>query len=699
MSAISIGKISDGVYHIWEAENPAPSYLRRYGLVSIPEKEESVEAIPGFSFECGWSGWEEELTALEKSHPIHREGTVIGAPEGEKTTDHAEKAVPAAEHGRFAIRFPVRPGEHFYGLGEGARESLCLNGAVYQNFAKYQADEIPIPFLMSDQGWGLMIVADGRHFVDVNRRRDGWLRCLGCADTLDVIVFQAGTMASILEKYLELAGKPQVLPRWAYGLTYIAPIFTNQAELLRDAEKMRELGIPCHHFSLEPGWMDKFYDMSTDKKWALERFHMPVWWMDGYHPETFIGALRRMGIHLSLWICVDYDLTDEAEHQAGGRSENAYEPWYQHLSKLVGVGIDGFKLDPANMVDPYLLKEQRHVDPDGICSNGEPFQRMHNLNQPLLAKQVYEGFVKQTGKRPMLHYCGGYTGIQRWCAATTGDNGGNEGSMIWLQNLALSGHSNTTVDMDLFDPASMHYAFFAPWAHLNAWQGVLQPWYAGEKPKAMFIRYARLRDRLLPYLYSAALQAHVTGLPMIRPMPLAFEDCKEAAEIKSQYLLGDFLMPGCFTNTLFLPGTGWLDAWSGAFLSGGQTVSCQVPEEWGGSLLIREGAVIPEQDEKGEIFLHLFPGRESVTLYTFYEDDGESVAYLEGAIGRTEMRLTGSKKEIRLEIGSRQGIYEGKPERRIWHIVLHDERKLTVHLNSAEDGYAMEKIDCYQVQL
>ena len=186
---------------------------------------------------------------------------------------------------------------------------------------------------------------------------------------------------------------------------------------------------------------------------------------------------------------------------------------------------------------------------------------------------------------------------------------------------------------------------------------------------------------------------------MIRPMPLAFEDCKEAAEIKSQYLLGDFLMPGCFTNTLFLPGTGWLDAWSGAFLSGGQTVSCQVPEEWGGALLIREGAVIPEQDEKGEIFLHLFPGRESVTLYTFYEDDGESVAYLEGAIGRTEMRLTGSKKEIRLEIGSRQGIYEGKPERRIWHIVLHDERKLTVHLNSAEDGYAMEKNDCYQVQL
>ena len=69
MSAISIGKISDGVYHIWEAENPAPSYLRRYGLVSIPEKEESVEAIPGFSFECGWSGWEEELTAFGEKPP------------------------------------------------------------------------------------------------------------------------------------------------------------------------------------------------------------------------------------------------------------------------------------------------------------------------------------------------------------------------------------------------------------------------------------------------------------------------------------------------------------------------------------------------------------------------------------------------------------------------------------------------------
>ena len=685
MSRIAVRRLEEGVYRIFDGGRGDDLLLERYGLVaSLPEGDEA-SAVPDCPFECRWEGWREERDRLERQFPLTGKRQIEGRP-GEQAPG-AVFLTPEADGG-FALRFHVSPGERFYGLGEGARDSLCLNGRAYQNYARYQQDEIPIPFLMSDRGWGLLLLADGRHFVDVDSQKDGFVRCLGY-EALDALVFRAQDMAGLLSLYARYTGKSAVLPRWAYGLTYIAPIFASQFDVLRDAERMRDLGIPCRHFSLEPGWMEKFYDMSLDKQWCLERFHMPSWFMDGKHPDTFIHALKRMGIHLSLWYCVDYDFTDEAERQAGLREKNAFAPWYDHMGRQVTAGVDGFKLDPANMLDPYLLTRGQRVDPRCDCANGRPYARVHNVMQVLLARQVHEGFVRQTGRRPMLHYCGGYTGIQRWCAATTGDNGGDLGAMIWLLTLALSGQSNTTVDMNVFSPESQHFAFFAPWAHLNAWSGVRQPWYAGEKMQDLFVRYARLRSRLLPYIYSAALEAHRTGLPIIRPMPLAFPGYEPTMEVTRQYLFGPALMVGAYAQELRLPPGAWRDAWTGEALPGGQTAAAAHDPAWGGTLLIREGAIIPTQEDgqSPEVTLHLFPGREGESEYTLYEDDGESVEYLTGAVCATKIVMRATGEGVLLSVGRGAGDYAGKPEKRRWRVCLHDERPLTVCPEAAGDEW------------
>ena len=540
---------------------------------------------------------------------------------------------------------------------------------------------------MSDNGWGLLVLAETRHYADINSTGNGYLTLLGYED-LDLLVFSPASMPEMLALYAQYTGKAAVLPRWAYGLTYIAPIFATQFDVMRDAEKMQELGIPCSHFSLEPGWMSKFYDMSTQKQWNLERYHMPPWLIRTPHPDTFVAALKRMGIHLSLWICVDYDLTDEAERAAGCRAVNAYEPWYRHMAELVKAGVDGFKLDPANMLDPYLLTREQSIDPYGDCANGEYFERMHNLNQLLLPKQVYDGFVQQTGKRPMLHYCGGYTGVQKWCAATTGDNGGQLGAMIWLLTLAMSGLSNTTVDMNIFTPESQHFAFFAPWAHLNAWEGVRQPWYAGKDMQDMFIRYARLRARLLPYIYSCALEAHETGLPIIRPLPLIFSGF---ADVSHQYMFGPWLMAGCYTDELHLPDGRWMDAWSGEWIDGGQTLPYTRPEKWGGALLIREGAIIPQEDDQEGTILHLFPMRKGKSRFVLYEDDGETVDYLNGAISKIVIEMTADKPEITVSISAPDGCWQGMRAGRLWRLCLHDERLMKVQLANPEDQWESEE--------
>ena len=684
--SIQIRKLSSDCYRILDSSRTEEQFLFRYNLIpSLPEGD-PMDCLLGFPFETNWEGWKEERACYEEHFRPDPNRQIEGRP-GEVIGADIPSQTYTRETDGFALRIPVNSETHCYGLGEGSREHLCLNGGIYQNFARYQFDEIPVPFLMSDKGWGILLLCDRKHFVDINADQNGYLRILGY-EPLDLLYLQ-GTLTELLSLYSRLTGKAAVLPKWAYTLTYIAPIFARQSDVLNDAERMRKMGIPCHHFSLEPGWMSRFYDTSLNNDWCLERFHMPKWYLNAEKPDTFISALKRMGIHLSLWYCIDYDFTDEAEREAGFREKNMYEPWYQHMSTQVKAGVDGFKLDPANMLDPYLLAWNQITDPYGTCANGVPYEQIHNITQLLLAKQIHEGFVQQTGRRPMLHYCGGYLGIQRWSAATTGDNGGQLGSMVWLMTLAMSGQTNTTVDMNIFHPESQHFAFFAPWAHLNAWTGVRQPWYAGKEMEEMFVRYAQLRARLLPYIYSAALEASLTGIPIIRPLPLAFPGYSDGIDLIHQYMFGADLMVGAYTEDLHLPDGLWLDVWTGSLVEGGRTVSHPFPKEWGGQLLIREGSILPlqENEEDPGMVLHLFPGRCSSSSYTLYEDDGETEAYLSGSVSTTDITMECSEEKIMISIGKSQGSYNGKQSGRLWKICLHDTRSYTVSLEDPGDHW------------
>ena len=262
--SIIISRLESNVWRIRSGERTRPSYLERYGLIAALPEGEEVQSIPGLEFECLWDSWAEERRAFEKQFFDTNRKQIIGRPENSEP-DVLPIAAGKPLEGAFAIRFPIKEDESFFGLGEASKDRVCLNGQAYQNFAKYQADEIPVPLIMSNGGWGLLVLAETKHYVDVNSCAAGYLSLIGYED-LDVLVFAPASMAEILKQYARFTGRSMVLPRWAYGLTYIAPIFATQFDVLRDAEKMQELGIPCSHFSLEPGWMTKFYDMSTQKE-------------------------------------------------------------------------------------------------------------------------------------------------------------------------------------------------------------------------------------------------------------------------------------------------------------------------------------------------------------------------------------------------------------------------------------------------
>jgi alpha-glucosidase (family GH31 glycosyl hydrolase) len=539
-----------------------------------------------------------------------------------------------------------------------------------------------MPFLMSSAGWGIFNNTTVKNYFDVGRYDPDKLFLYTSADEIDFYLMLGDNMVDVVEQYTTLTGKPYLLPRWAYGLAFGSNILENQFNVLDNALRFRKEQIPCDIYWLEPQWMKKTYDFSTHKDWNTERFQASYEWMnDPANPKAknlFISRMNDLGFKVVLWLCADHDLTIEEEDNlsvSSGRSSSGLEYWFQHLNKFVDQGVAGFKLDPGRTLDEH---------PDRNYYNGKTDAEMHNLNQVLLQKQMYGTFRAHTGMRSFHHYCGGYAGSQHWGAATVGDNGGNLKSLYDIINQSFSGNSNISIDA-LEDVAikgpGIHYAFFTPWVQVNSWAWMLHPWYYNEQDKMMFRFYAQLRYSLLPYIYSSAVKSSITGQPIVWPMALAYPDDSLLTGMLQQYMFGESLLVGAFTDSIHLPEGSWIDYWTGTAYTGKQSVHCNVPENRGGPLFIKAGAIIPYQKPAQFTGVHMpdtlivkvYPDKQS--SYELLEDDGISFGYENGEIAATRFDCNESGNAIHFLIHPVDGTYKGMSGARTYLLEFYFHRK------------------------
>ncbi|MDF2651275.1 MAG: xylS, partial [Paenibacillus sp.] len=219
----------------------------------------------------------------------------------------------------FAAEFQLAEDEKLYGLGDESRYGIQKRGHRAKMWVKNVESYSPIPFLMSSRGWGFFLNSTWRHFFDLGQTKvDRW-KVFSKQGELDYYLIAGSNYAQILDRYTDITGKPQLLPLWGYGLTFVCNQQADAREMLDDAMHFRREGIPCDLIGLEPGWMAKNYDYSINKKWHEDRFYVPYWAPQG--PQTFIGALERSGFKLSLWLCSDYDITHHEERLAEKRAQ------------------------------------------------------------------------------------------------------------------------------------------------------------------------------------------------------------------------------------------------------------------------------------------------------------------------------------------------------------------------------------------
>lgn len=654
------------------------------------------------------------------------DGFSISKPDGSGIIK-TDRPFHIGKSGGFSADFAVAKKEKFYGMGDVNREILQKRGTTAKIWVKNVNSYVPIPFLMSSAGWAVFSNTTFRHNFDICDSDPDTLRIFGYYGELDLLFFIGEDYKSLLNQYTSVSGRPALLPKFGYGLTFVCNQQANAREMLDDCMHFRDRDIPCDVIGLEPGWMETYYDKSVDKKFDPDRFYIPYWVEP--HQNTFFAAVTRLGFKLSLWLCCDYDLSYEEERNAvipvkvetmdddldylpskddfEQDMNIGHEPlsmdeftkkdegYFEHLKKFVDYGACAFKMDGAWQVNEH---------PDRKWGNGMDDVQMHNLYPLLLSKQMSTGFSEHTGRRSMIYSSGGFAGIQQYAATWAGDTGGGSKPLVSMLNHAMSGHVNTSCDMHVFTNEGIHFGFLQSWSQACSWAYWRHPWLLGKKLESVFRYYAKLRYSLIPYIYNTAYQAYLSGMPIMRPLPFLYPNDPKADEYLMEYMLGDSLLITCYTEDLYLPEGKWIDWFTGDVLTGPFIGSYTPPEGKGGALFVKAGSIIPMQkpmDYIGELsndnmILEVFP--EGDTSCTIYDDDGISMDYKNGT--HSEMIVTCSKtdKTIQLATSKRQGSYKDIVDEASLLIRIHAEKPVSVTLDMSSCEYTYEN-DCVIIDI
>ena len=620
------------------------------------------------------------------------------------------------------VTFEANQNEDWIGFGDQSRERLYHRGYIADCNVRNVKSYIPVPFFMSTLGVGVLVNSTHKVVFDMCKSNPDKYFWKDGSGFVDYYVMTGDGFRELLDLYTELTGKPKLPPEWAFGLWYICRTQANDYEAVNDALNFRREEIPCDVIGLEPGWMEKNYDFSTQKSWSKERFPIPSYAFKG--PHNFIDAIKRMGFKLELWLCIDYDLSYEEERRLEQKnhiqkevmsnkvsrdfverdghlvksgtsaekeeeSSEKEEPWFEHLKKFVDQGIDFFKQDGSKQVLDH---------PDKIWGNGMQDEEMHNLYPLFYSRQMYEGFKEHTGRRPVVFTPSGWTGFQAWSGTWTGDTGGRLVTLGAMLNTSIVGHSWATNDMEVTEKEGIHFGYLQPWSQINSWNYFRMPWIQGTELTQMHKYYARLRSQLIPYLYSWAFYATKTGWPLLIPLTMEFQNDQNCRNNLHQYLLGRDMLVGIYRNMIYFPEGDWKDYWTGEVIDGQQELEVSWPSDRGGALYIRSGAIIPfgpimqYRGEKpmNEMTLYVFPDEDEST-FDLYEDDGLSFDHLNGKFSVTHFSSRRTDNESIIQIGEARGDFEGKVSGRIWKIIMHvDKRPVSVWCNKnqlSEDNY------------
>lgn len=475
----------------------------------------------------------------------------------------------------------------------------------------------------------------------------------------DCYVFAGPTVADVTRRFSWLTGGQAFPPLWSlgFGMTSMAIADAADADnqISQFLARCREHDIPCRSFHFGSG-----YSMHDGKRYAFR------WNREKFpDPAATIARIEAAGMRAvtNLKPCLLDDHPRLAEVSAAlVQDQSTGTPAVAQFWDGLGFHLDF--TNPAGrawwrdgMAQTLLAhgittvwndnNEYEIWDEDAICAgDGRPFRQI--LARPVqallmtkLAAETREAHAP--GERPYNITRAGSAGLWRYGQTWSGDNATAWKTLRYNLSqgltMVLSGMFNTGHDVGGFygprpgpELLVRFTEFCCLWPRfvMNSWNedGITTvPWlYPDMLPH---VRAAmRLRERLMPLLYTLMWQAATTDEPAIRPLLWHWPDDPLAAEADDLFMLGPDLIvapvleEGATTRKVYLPAHpgGWVCFHSGRIYAGG--THHDVPGPLGMlPLFVRHGAVLPVADAAGHPTALAF-GDASRDHCDIYLDDG-----------------------------------------------------------------------------
>jgi alpha-D-xyloside xylohydrolase len=517
----------------------------------------------------------------------------------------------ASDYSRsFNAVMSLSPDEKIFGCGEsftkldkrGQKLVLWTDDANgIENETMYK----PIPFYMSNKGYGLFMHTSSPITCDFGKYYTEAAQLMIGDDQLDLFVF-LGNPKEILDQYTDLTGKASMPPLWSFGLWMSRITYFSETDGRSVADKLRENKIPSDVIHFDTGWFET--DWRCDYQFSSSRFTDAI---------KMINDLKQQGLHICLWQLPYFvpkntlfnEIVSKGLYVKDAKGGLPYEDavldfsnpatvdWYQQkIASLLKMGVGAIKVDfgeaaPAN----------------GLYHSGRTGFYEHNL-YPLRYNKAVADITLKTNNEQIMWARSAWAGSQRyplhWGGDAANTNNAMQSQLRGGLSLGLSGFSFWSHDIGGFvlkTPEDL-YLRWLPFGMLTSHSRChgtppKEPWEYGKAFTDKFRKSVELKYKLMPYVYAQSKHSSENGLPMMRALFVEFPDDPGSWLVENEYLFGsDILVAPLFEDAstgrdVYLPKGKWIDYQTGTVYEGGwhHIMSGEIPVV----MLVRDGAVVP----------------------------------------------------------------------------------------------------------
>jgi alpha-D-xyloside xylohydrolase len=454
-------------------------------------------------------------------------------------------------HRHLAAGLCLAPGERLYGCGESFTR-LDKRGQLLHMWTRdaYSAQTPtmykPVPFLLSNRGWGMFAHTAAPATFDLGHSHDDAAVLYLADDVADLFLF-LGEPKDVVSEYTALTGRAPMPPRWSFGLWMGRDSYDSADEVRSVARRLREERVPCDVLHVDTSWTETKFRM--DYEFSPSRFP---------EPECFLAELADQGYRLSLWQFPYLHPRNELRAEAVARD----------LVVRAGDGqepVDDAVLDFTNpdAVDWYQAKLRRLIE-EGVAvfvsdfGEAAPFGGVYagapaGFEEHNLYPLRYAAAVEEATGAPIQQVRSGWAGSQRHPVHFSGDpettDGGMLGTLRGGLSLGLCGFTFWTHFAGGF-PKPPDADLYLRWVAFGVFSSHLrchgapprEPWEFGDEFLHRFRELIELRYSLLPYLIDQAEAACERGHPLLRPLFFEFPEDPGCWLVEDQYLLGTDLL-------------------------------------------------------------------------------------------------------------------------------------------------------------